>query len=337
MGFSSQSGNVLLRSQPTPNVLAPDLATAAVGVLLRSGSLAINRDLLTLDPEIGGGRDTTDAYLGPASYAGDLEMYPRFESFPTFLRGAMGASSSTALVAGVATHTFTPTDSGQLPFLSMYEDIGGGLQRSNYWDAVVNTVHLESDANGFLMGTAGLIARKALLNVPPLTTDALVDQTPVAVGTSVSITYAGVTLPAKSFSLDLNNNVEDDDFRLGSFDLGDLTAKQRELTGSFSMRHTGDAAYYRQAALGKSTATQVGGETTKDQLVITLSSYKLIPTATVAYSMQFTIPYAIFSPFSLDPSGDDVLENDIDFTGLRLVKATPIMTAIIKNGRPTIA
>lgn len=339
MGYSSQSGKVILRSQAADNVLQADLGTAGVGVLLRSGSLGIQRDLLTLDPEIGGGRDTSDAYLGPAHFAGTYDYYPRFKFLPTILRAGFGVSASTALVAGVATHTFTPTDSGKLPFLSAYEDIGGGLQRTNYWDAVVNSMHFEAEPNGFLMGSADLIARQALFNAADTDpTGTLVDNTAVAVGTSVSISYAGLTLPAKSFSLDINNNVEDDDYRLGSFILGDLTAKQREVTGSFDFRHQNDAAMFRQAALGKATATTLGGETTKDELKITISAYDVIPGSTaIPYSLEFKIPFTIFSPFSLEPSGDDVMESSIDYTGLRKVRANPIITATLKNGTAVIA
>ena len=339
MGFSSQSGKVVVRSQAVDNVLQADMGTAGVGLLLRSGSLAIQRDLLTLDPEIGGGRDTADAYLGPASYAGTYDLYPRFKSLPTLLRAGFGVSASTALVAGVATHTITPTDSGKLPFLSVFEDIAGGLQRTNYWDAVVNSMHFEAEPSGFLMGSCDMIARKAAYNATdPDPTNALVDNTAVAVGTSVVIKYGGLTLPAKSFSLDINNNVEDDDWRLGSFDLGDLTAKQREVTGSFDFRHASDAAMFRQAALGKATATAVGGETTKDEMKIDISAYDIIPGSTnVPYSLSFTIPFTIFSPFSLDPSGDDVMESSIDFTGLRKVRANPIISAVVKNGTAIIA
>lgn len=336
MGFSSQSGQVLLRTQPTPGTLAADLATAGVAVKLRSGSLAANRDLLVPDPEIGGGRDVADAYLGAVSFSGDYEFYPRLESVTTLLRAALGTSASeTAL--GVNTHTITPSDSAQLPLLSVEEKIGDGLETFNYTDAVVNTFHLEAEANGYLQGTAGLIAKRQVAGATP-TADPNWDNGPLIVGTNVTVTYNGVTVPAKSFSFDLNNNFEDDDFRLGSFFLGDLTPKQREITAQISIRHDG-AAMWRQATYGQASAVTPGGLTTKSPLVISMKTYEAIEGSAppVVGSLDIAIGKAILTPFGYSPSGDDVLENDIDIRGIRPDPATPILSAVVKNGSIDIA
>jgi hypothetical protein len=157
MGFSSQSGQVILRSQTTQGTYNADTGTAGVGVLLRSGGLGPNRDLMIPDPEIGGGRDVVDAYLGAVSWGGDYEMYARLDGISTLMRAALGSASST-VTTGITTNTITPLDSGTLPFLSIEENIGGSLETFRYNDAVVNTLHLECDANGYLMATAGIIA-----------------------------------------------------------------------------------------------------------------------------------------------------------------------------------
>src|SRR4051812_19162570 len=90
MGFSSQAGHIILRTQATPGVYAADLATKGVSVKTKTGSLGVNRELLIPDPEIGGGRDVTDAYLGTISNSGDYEFYVRLESLTTFLQGCLG-------------------------------------------------------------------------------------------------------------------------------------------------------------------------------------------------------------------------------------------------------
>lgn len=336
MGYSSQSGQVIVRSQTTPGVAMADLGTAGVAVRLRSGSMAINREFITLDPEIGGGRDTSDAYLGPANYTGDYELYPRFESIGTFLKAALGSVTS-AVAGGVNTHTFTPVD-GQLPYMTVYEEISDGLERFLYHDAVVNTLHFEADANGVLMGTAGMIARFQETGIADIDGSALYDTTQTAVGTSVTVNYNGLQLPGKSFGFDLTNNIEDDDFRLGQFHVGDLTAKQREITGSFTIRHN-DAALMRQAALGAPTATEVGGLTTKYPLVITMNAYQIISGSTppTPYSLQLSLSDVILEPFAFEPSGDDVLETDVSWRAVRPDPGTPIMTAVLKNGKAAVA
>lgn len=336
MGFSSQAGQVILRTQSTPGVLAADLASAGVGIKLKSGSLAANRDLLIPDPEIGGGRDVTDAYMGAVSFSGDYEFYPRLNSIATLLAAALGTVNSST-TTGVSTHTFTPSDAAQLPVLSIEEEIGNGLEVFNYTDAVVNTFHLEAEANGYLSGTAGMIAKRQVAGAT-VTPAPNWDNTPLIVGTNITVKLNGVTIPAKSFSFDVNNNFEDDDFRLGSFFLGDLTPKQREVTAQVSIRHDG-AALWRQATYGQSAATTPGGLITKQPLVITMSTYEIIAGSTppTVGSLEITIGKAALKPFGFSPSGDDILENDIDIQGIRPDPGTPILSAVVVNGSATIA
>lgn len=337
MGFSSQSGQVIFRSQAVQGTYQADTGTAGVGVKLRGGSLGPNRELMIPDAEIGGGRDVVDAYLGAVSWSGDYEMYGRVDALTTLLKACLGTAAAPATVTGVTTHTITPTDSGTLPYLSVEENIGGTLETFQYTDAVVNTLHLEADANGYLMATAGLIGAKQTAGNTKTATPVW-DNTPMIVGTNITVTYNGVSLPAKSFSLDINNNVEDDDFRLGSFYIGDLTAKRREITASFGIRES-SSALWRQAVYGVSTATAPGGLTTKNQLVITCQTYEDIVGGTPATknSLTLTIPKFALNPYGLDPSGDDVIENDVDGQALRPDTATAILTAAVKTAKATIA
>lgn len=336
MGYSSQAGQVLFATQDAPGIFPADFGTAHTAMKLRSGSLGPNRELLITDPEIGGGRDTVDAYLGAVSWAGDYEFYVRLESLPTLLAACFGTSAS-ASATGVNTHTLTPSDSATLPYVAIEEKIGSGLETYQYTDAVVNSFHLEAEANGYLMGTAGLIARTQLAGATP-TADPDWDDSPLIVGTNITLTYGGVTLPAKSFALDVNNNFEDDDFRLGSFFLGDLTAKGREVNGSFSIRPN-DSGLWRKAVYGGAALTSPGGLTNKEALVITATTYEdIVGSAPLTKSsIEITVPKVALEPFGLEPSGDDILENDISWRALRPNAATPICTVVVKNGLATIA
>lgn len=339
MGFSSQSGQVILRSQSVQGTYNADTGTAGVGVLLRGGSLGPSRELMIPDPEIGGGRDITDAYLGAVSWSGDYEMYARVDALTTLLKGCLGQNVvSGTLTTGGFTNTLTPLDSGTLPYLSVEENIGGSLETYQYTDTVVNSLHLETDANGYLMATAGLIAAKQTAGATK-TGAPIFDQTPMIVGTNVTVTYNSVTLPAKSFSLDINNNFEDDDYRLGSFFIGDLTAKRREVTAGFGIRES-SSALWRQAVYGTSGATTPGGITTKNQLVITCQTYEDLagvtgPTA--KGSITITIPKFALTPYTLEASADDIIESDIEGQALRPAVATPIITVVTKTAKATVA
>jgi len=337
MGFTSQAGQAILRSQAVQGTYQSDTGTTGVAIKLRSGGLGTNRDLLIPDPEIGGGRDTVDAYLGAVSWGGDYEFYARVDSLATLLYACLGTKAAPVTATGVTTHTITPLDSGTLPFLSVEENIGGTMETYNYTDAVVNSLHLEAEANGYLQGTANIIAAKQIAGATK-TPSPVWDNTPMTVGTNITVTYNSVSLPAKSFSVDINNNFEDDDFRLGSFYIGDLTAKGREVSLGFSIREK-DSALWRQATYGTSAAVAPGGVTTKQQLVITCSTYETISGSTppTAYSLTLTFPQVLFSPYSLDPSGDDIIESDIEARAVRPVPGTSVMTAVVKTGKATVA
>lgn len=338
MGFSSQAGQVLFRTQAAQGTFAADFAAEHIAMKLRSGALGPNRELLITDPEIGGGRDTVDAYLGAVSWSGDYEFYVRLNSLPSLMAACLGSKAAPELLgAGAWKHEITPLDSATLPYLSIEERIGSGLEVFNYTDAVVNTMHLEAEANGYLMGTAGLIARMQVAGAAD--TDAPTwDDSKLIVGTNITLTYGGVSLPAKSFAFDVNNNFEDDDFRLGSFYIGDLTAKGREVNGSFTIRPE-DSSLWRRAVYGASAATQAGGLTNKDELVIDCKTYEVIPGSAPAVvgSVKLTMPQIALEPYALEPSGDDILENDISWRALRPVAATPIVTVEITNGLDAVA
>lgn len=348
MGYSSQSGQILLRNQSVAGTYQADIATAGAAVRTRSGTLSPNRDLLIPDPEIGGGRDVNDAYLGPVSFSGDIEFYARMRSITSMLYGVLGSKSVTSAGSGPAevhTHTFTPIDTGSLPLYSVEEAVADGFEVFNYNDAKFNTFHLEADATGYLMGTVGLIAKKQVAGVTRTnaadpagdgSVPSLWDETPMVVGTNITVTYNGVTLPAKSFSIDINNNIEDDDFRLGSLYLGDMTEKRREVTMGVTIRPA-DSALWRQATYGVSSATQAGGLTTKQQVVVNIATYEVIGTSVVPFGLTITGPKAIIAPYAVEPSGDDVVENDLEIRLVRPSAGTPILTAVVKNGTLAVA
>jgi tail tube protein len=336
MGFSSQAGQVLFRTQSAQGTLAADLGTAGIAMKLRSGALGTNRELMIPDPEIGGGRDVADAYMGTINNSGDYEFYARLESLTTLIKAAFGDAASVT-TTGVTTHTFTPSDAAELPYLSIEERIAAGFETFNFTDGVVNTLHLEAEANGYLMGTAGVIAARRVAGATP-TVAPNWDDSPMIVGTNIFVTYNSITLPAKSFSFDINNNFEDDDFRLGSFFVGDLTPKRREVTAGFSIREK-DKDLWRQSTLGSSSSVVPIGVPVKDELVITCTTYEdiLAGTPLTKASISITIPKFVIKPYDISVSGDDILESSIEGQALRPVQADDICTVVVTNGAPAIA
>lgn len=335
MGYTSQAGQLIVRKQTAKGVAAADLGTEGVAIKLRSGSMTSNRELLIPDAEIGGGRDIADAYLGAVSWSGDFDFYVRSDAVATLLFGALGIAEDPETAVGVTKHVIKPSDASQLPFFSLEEKIGDGLEVYTYQDAVINSFHLESDANGYLTGTCSFIGARQVAGATPTALPKW-DETPMFVGTNINVEYGGVRLPAKSFSLDVANNFEDDDFRLGSLYLEDLTPKRREVTASFGIRHD-SSALWRQAVYGSSAATVPGGLTVKSELSIKARTYENIPTTSTPYGLDIEIPSFALTPFSFEASGDDILENDVEGQALRPVAATPILTTTVTTGKATIS
>lgn len=334
---SSQGGQVIFRTQAVPGTYQSDTGTAGITMGILSGGLAANRDLAITDPEIGGSRDIKDATLGAVSYSGNYDLYPRLDAIPTLLKAALGVSTSVT-TTGVTTHTITPADTALLPILSIEESIGASMEVFRYTDAVVNTFHLESDANGFVRCTVGIIAITQLAGAVR-STGPIVDTSSVEYGTNVNvITYNGTSLPAKSFSLDVNNNFDDSDFRLGLQTLGSLIPKRREVTVGMNVRNQ-DSSMWRQATNGSAAATGPGQLAAKQALVVGFQTPDTIVGGTPATnrSLQITIPSAIIKPYSMIPSGDDILDSDIEFEAVRPSNATPLLTALVKNGQAAIA
>lgn len=337
MGFQSQLGQVGFATQAVkgtyknPGAVSPNAGTFA---RLISGSLAGRRELLIPDPEIGGNRDIPDAYMGPIAFAGTYEFYPRTDMVAQLLKGALGAPVST-LVTDHTNHVFTPSDAAALPWVSIEECIGGNYDVFNYTDGVVNTFHLEVDAEGYLRGSADLIALTQTSGNTKTASPAW-DTTPLFVGSTVVVNWNGAALPAKSMSFDINNNFEDNDFRLGSVTLGNLVPKRREFMIGVTIRPDDSALWKTAVYGGPALTTAAAGAVFKDDCQIVITSYEVIPTTIVKYSITITVPQAAIRPFEVVPSGDDVIENDIEIVPLRPVPATPIMTITCVSGKTAI-
>lgn len=336
MAFSSQSGQVAFREQSEKGTPATDIETNGIAMRITSGGLAGERELLVPDAEIGGGRDVQGGLLGTISFAGDFEYYARMNSLATQLKAVLGvAVSAPGDEAGVFEHTITPSD-GALPFYTIYERISNGLLVSNYIDCAANTFSLEVEPNGQMTATTGWIGARNEFDVPELDVDGIYDNGPMVAGTNVTVSYAGVEIAAKSFSTEINNNIEDDDFRLGSFFLHDMTPKQREITNSMTIRHE-DAVLLRQALFGSATASSVSCATDESPIVVTANTCEVIGETALTYQLELEYPNCIVEPFAFEPSGDDVIENDVTFRAVRPDLGTPIMTARVRNSLETIA
>lgn len=336
-GLRSQGGHVGFRRQTVKGTYLSPAGGNGKFMRTRSGALGGSRELLIPDPEIGGNRDLPDANLGPVAFKGTYEFYARMNSLDGLLTAAFGSVSTGAPVSGAYTHTITPVDQGSLPWVSIEEQIADVFEVFRYTDAKVNTLHLEADANGYLMGSAGMVAlRQTAVGSASATPSPTFDVSPMTVGSNITLTWdqgggGQFVLPAKSFSFDLNNNLEEDDFRLGSLFLGDAVEKRREFQFGVTLRPD-DSVLWRTATYGDPTGVVPGGLTTKKALRLKCQTYEAVPGGgTLLYTVQFDLPKAVIEPFEVNPSGDDILQHDLTIRALRPDPNVAILTAQVIN------
>lgn len=341
--FYSQGGSVGFKTQSVKGTYV-NPGSGGVFTRITKGALTAVRDLMIPDPEIGGNRDVPDALMGPVKFAGQYDFYARMDSLATLLYGGFGVKSSSSTGSGttlVGTHVIKQIDgqagSSNIPWLSVEENVGNGYEHYRYTDVKVNTLHLEADASGYLLGTVGMVGLTQLAVAgASATSSPTFDTSPLTVGTNITLSFGGVQLPARSFSLDLNNNLEDDDFRLGSLFLGDAVEKRRELTLGAKIRPS-DNLLLRQALYGDSAATSPQGTVVKSAVGLTCSTYEFIGTTATVYSVTFAIGKAAIKPFAPAPSGDDAIEHDIEIEALRPDPAVDLLSCTVVNHQSVVA
>lgn len=337
-GYQSQAGHVIFRTQADKGTFL-DPGAGGVAMRTKSGSLGGVRELMIPDPEIGGGRDIPDALLGPVAYSGQYDFYLRLNSFATLLAASLGSVVSTpdSPAAGANSHVIEPIDGvHDLPWLSIEEKIGDGLDGFHFTDARVNTLHVEADAKGYAQGTVGLVALFGRAVGASVTAEPAFDTTPLIVGSKVTVSFGGEDLRGKSFKLDINNNMEEDDFRLGSLTLGDAIPKRREITIGTTVRPT-SRDLWRRAMYGDPDSDEPGGIVLKDNVTITFQSYEVIGATAVVYSLSIELGVCAIKPFEQKPSGSDVIQFDLEIQALRPDPAEVVMSCTIVNGLDAVA
>jgi hypothetical protein len=233
------------------------------------------------------------------------------------------------------THVFTPSDAASLPWMTVEERLSFNLESFRYTDAKVSRLRLEGDATGYVMGQCDLIAMTQAANFTAQA-NPNVDTSPMLLGSQITVSWNGTPLPAKSFNFEIANNMEDNDFRLGSFTLGDITEKRRMFKLGATIRPN-NSALWREAVYGGAGLTAPrAGRASYGSLALTMTTFEDVQGASTPYSLTITVPTAAIAPFAITPRGEDVIEHDIEFTLLRDDPVVPVCTVTVVNDLATV-
>jgi len=323
--YMSQSGYIGVAKQTASGTYV----TPAQYMYVDSISIDAQTEELVSSPEIGGGRDIVDGsvLVGPISYGGSIDFSVRPESIGLFLLGATGAVTSSGISGDAYGHTFT-FENDLVP-LSIEKSVGDGLENFGYTDTKVNNLRFEAAQGEFVTGSADVIAINETSGKTVQTSS--FETSPIFTYQSGSVILDSGEISVKSFSFEINNNVQDDDFRFGSRSLASLVEKRRELSASLEVVPT-DSNIYKKSVYGSTSATTVSGLQTTYAGALFLrfeSAYKVAGT-TVPYQMDITIPKAVFksSPFAI--SGDEMITETLDLIPVK-ESGNDIATIVLRN------
>lgn len=325
MVFMSEEGYVGLAKQ----IVSGGRVTPAHFLYVNSVAIDPEESLLIPDPEIGSGRDIVDAFVGPIKWTGSLEFNLRPEAFGLLLLGATGAVTSSGINGDAKGHLFT-FENDLIP-LSIEKRVGDGLEVFAYTDTKINTLRIECAAGELATGSAEVIAITEESDIAESVES--FETAPIFTWAGGSITIDSEEIPVKNFSFEINNNLVDDDFRIGQRKLGSLTEKRRELTASFDIVPlTSDT--YKKAVYGSTGASSVSGnqQTFSAAVHIKLESADgvYVPGTSQKYEFELDIPKAIFRSAPLPTSGDDLIVQTLEMLPIKGTEA--IATIVLRNG-----
>ena len=322
--FSSQTGHFGARKQSAKGAFN----SPTFFFKLTSGGLGSNSELLIPDPEIGGSRDIDEAAVGAISYGGSYEFNFRSEDLGILLYACLGDVTVSGLGNSAYKHIFTPANS--LPWLSVEEKISNTYDTFHYTDVRVSSLELTSDANAFLTGSCDMIAITQSGNASP-DADPSFDASPILTShTGYIVVGSGSQMYVKSGSFSFNNNLEDDDFRVGRRTLGDIPEHRRELSATLTVRPESNDLY-RKAVYGNASAHTPTNNIFSAALVMQWDSgTTLIGTSAYPYKIRINVSNAYFRPFTIEPSGDDIIEHDLELLPVAL--SGDIVTIELWNG-----
>ncbi|MGE0342555.1 MAG: phage tail tube protein [Porticoccaceae bacterium] len=246
---------------------------------------------------------------------------------------AIAIAATTPGYPAMGVHTITPADT--VPWLTIEERIGTSLESFQYTDTKIGKLRIEADATGYLMGSVDVLALGQVADFTAQT-DPDWDLSPMMVGSSINLYHNAVRIPVKSFFFEIDNALENDDFRLGSVFLEDAVEKRRLVKIGFGTRPE-TSELWKTATYGDSDGTEaVAGAAISGAWQIVMTSFEDIQGTSTPYRLIIDIPSGVIVPFKFSPSGDDVLENDVEVQLTRPDPLVPICTATVRNDLATI-
>ena len=216
-----------------------------------------NSEPLIPDPEIGSSRDIQDNSIrvGAISWSGECSGKLRPDSVGLLVLSALGGASSSGISGDAYGHTFVPTDNClPLSITKRVGDQGNPMDVFGYTDAKVNVLRFEAAAGELVTFNAEFIAieeRSGKSNQTPT-----FETGPIFSFVDGEVVLEGTSISLKNISVELNNNIVDDDFRIGTRLLASTVERRRTITATLDVVPT-DANIFKKTVYSGTGNTSV--------------------------------------------------------------------------------
>lgn len=231
--------------------------------------------------------ETNDSMIRRRYSQGSISTPLTVETAPYFFMLAMGAVSSATVVDGTYTHTFTIQNTNSSVRTATLTTEEGGIQTTQYTNVVCNSLNLEvSDEYASLTAEliGGFPGTDTISESYAQETEFAYHQMSAKFGTSVSDANSNSATPLKSFSLNINNNIQLDEAFLSGANTpvaGGLIPGRLVITGSYSLHfeNTTELAKYKANTLNAMEVTfegaVVGGGSTTEKIILEIADMVL--------------------------------------------------------------
>jgi len=267
-----------------------------------------------LPPEVGGSLFSRGAYKAGVRGRGEVAMLPRPDTFGYVLRGLFNAESvGVNGITALNDHVFTVGDTAATPakWLTVRRYVGN-LYGEEISDARIGSLRVEVAAANVVQASVHLLggSYKQVAGA-----DMGTDDEPVFLTCIADVTEGGAPFIVDRMSVEIGAQLTDNEFRVGSYYLDDITLLQRQVAIHADVRIKADDLYrkvYRNNAVGIGTGVW-SPIIYRSAVKLTLKTAELVP-----------------QTFTIDLPGVDFLTLPVQMQGADLVRAQ--LTASVTLG-----
>lgn len=225
MSLSSLKGGVGIGIQPAKGTLA----TNFVYIPTLNANITGEQMAQNLPPEVGGTYYSRGAYKAGLRSRGEVALLPRPSSIGYILAGLLNAETATLDVPSTLTdHVFVSGDTAATPnkWLSIRRMVGN-LYGEQMRDARIGSFRLEVAAANVVQASVQLLGG---LHEEIPGADVLALDEEVFITCNADVTEGGAPFIVDRMSIEIGAQLTDNEFRVGSYFLDDITLLQRMVT-----------------------------------------------------------------------------------------------------------